>query len=136
MKLKIVEELTVSLPTPDDFTIPRNLQSFTKAVNVDVQKFDQLWAKDEDYYIPPNSKVNTISDRYERFIEWMNERDPNEKIEMPYAIVTNRGTVDFSNGRHRFSVLRDYGLKVIPIAMDKSENEKWIKNAERFGVVV
>lgn len=135
MKFRIAENLTAPLPTPDDFIMPQNLQRYCKAVNVNVKKFDELWAKEEDYYIAPNGTTNTIGDRYERFIEWMNERNPEEKIEMPYAIVTDRGKADFSNGRHRFAVLRDNGLKIIPIAMDTSEHERWIKNAEKFGVL-
>jgi hypothetical protein len=136
MKFVIVESvLSAPLPTPADFVMPKNLQRYCQVVNVDVKKFNELWAKDEDYYLAPDNQINRIGNRYEQFIEWMNERKPEEKIEMPNAVVTDRGVASFGNGRHRFAVLRDNGLKVIPIAMDKEENGRWIKNAEKFGVI-
>ncbi|OGM10520.1 hypothetical protein A2Z67_02870 [Candidatus Woesebacteria bacterium RBG_13_36_22] len=92
----------------------------SRAVLVDVDKFDKEWSKDEDFYIGPGGTGAKISDRYERFNEFLKT---GELIEMPEVssrpLTLGTGSlVGFTNGRHRFAVLRDLGFKVIPLSVD------------------
>jgi hypothetical protein len=99
-----------------------------KKVFVDVDKFDSLWKKDKDFYIGKNG-VGGIKGRYERFQDFIKNHN---KIEMSDVSITKDGAVSFRNGRHRFAVLRDMGMKEIPVAMHKD----YIKYASQYGVLV
>lgn len=56
-------------------------------------------------------------------------------------MVTVDGIPGFSNGRHRFAVLRDCGRKTIPVAaeevakIDITQVAELIENASRHGLV-
>jgi len=97
---------------------------------VDTNKFDQEWKKDEGFYIGLGG-VASISNRYQRFGEFLRT---GQEIEMPQVSLrfnpSRRSQVGFINGRHRFAVLRDAGLKSIPVSISKKEADKF---AELFG---
>jgi len=99
-------------------------------VNIDVKKFDNLWKQDKDFYIGPNGTGAAITkpiNRYERFKTFLKDGEP---IEAPVAAINLYG-VGFVNGRHRFAVLRDMGVKTIPLTL----NDKSIKNAREMGLL-
>ncbi len=63
----------------------------------------------------------TIGNRYENFKEFLKTGDPVEMPEVssrpPAWPGVERSLVGFTNGRHRFAVLRDMGLKRIPVSI-------------------
>jgi hypothetical protein len=109
------------------FTLSRQSQrSGEKMVNVDVQKIDQSWKKDHEFYIGPNGE-NGIRNRYGNFGEFM--KNTKDAIEVSEIGVGENGQVYFTNGRHRFAYMRDSGAKTLPVAM----NDESIELAKKFG---
>lgn len=98
-----------------------------KLIWVDVSKFDKAWAKDltqkKDFYLPPNSRVNAIGDRKERFGEFLQS---NSAIHASTVSVRN-GIISFADGRHRYAYMRDSGAKKVPIFFLKTSDFEWIK---------
>ena len=91
----------------------QNLQ-FIMPLEIDVEKFDKAWSKDP-YYIPPKSRMG--SQRKKQFLEFLKTNTP---IILPEIRLID-GVPDFINGKHRFSVLRDLGLKRIPVVVDQTQ---------------
>lgn len=97
-------------------------------VLADVNKLDRAWSQDRGFYIPPGGGGAEIGGRREDFRAFQRGGKP---IEMPRVTVGRDGSVSFIDGRHRTSELRDQGVKVIPVTVDRSE----AKRAQRaFGV--
>ncbi len=100
-------------------------------VSVDVEKIDKLFQKNEDVYITPGGKKGTISNRYQGVIDYLKTgRD----IDATQANLFERnGELVFSiiDGRHRFSVMRDMGMKKIKLAM----NPKSIELAKKYNLI-
>ena len=92
----------------------QNLQ-FVLPLEIDVEKFDKAWSQDKVYYIPPKSRIN--SQRKKQFLEFLKTNTP---IILPEIRLID-GVPDFINGRHRFSVLRDLGLKRMPVMVDQTQ---------------
>jgi hypothetical protein len=110
-----------------EFTLsPQSQRSGEKMVTVNVQKIDQSWAKDHEYYIGTNG-TGGIRNRYGNFGEFM--KTTSEAIQVSELNVDSSGQVTFTNGRHRFAYMRDQGAKVMPVAM----NDESIENAKKFG---
>ena len=112
-----------------------------KLVKVKVNKFDKEWSKERDFYISKGGGGNAIGNRYKMFKEilekpederkkWLQE-SPNGNIIASSVEIDDTGRVHFSNGRHRYAVLRDLGMKQIPVAMTSNS----IKNAKKFGYI-
>ena len=93
-------------------------------MTVDIQKVNDSWAKDKDMYIGPGGTGNAIRNRYERFIGFLHGGEPIEMPQISWGEWSKN--IQFTNGRHRFSVLRDMGLKKIP-AMIPKKQEKLFK---------
>ena len=99
-------------------------------VEIDVEKFNELFKKDGNSYIEPEGG-NGIGKRYTGVKEYLKTGRPidaslvyvNDFCVMPRASI--------SDGRHRFAVFRDMGIKKLPVAMD----EESIKNAKKFGLI-
>jgi len=100
---------------PDDVLVPINLEAF-----------DQAWAKETGFHLPPTGE-NRIRGRYERAAEFVTSGQP---MEAPRVTVTRDGRVGFSDGRHRTAVLRDQGVRELPMAMTPES----AANAERLGL--
>ena len=113
-----------------EWTMPeRARRSGDKVVWVDVEAFDRLWKKDPEMYVAPGG-VGGIKGRYERFGKFL---ETGESVIMSEVGVSPRtGTIEFTNGRHRFAYLRDHGVKTIPISMDKS----MMKLAKKTEIIV
>ncbi len=94
-------------------------------VIIDVAKWDEDFSKTKSFYIGPGgSGNNAIGDRYKRFGEFIAK---NDTIEAPEVSVHPDGRVDFTNGRHRYSWLRDHGVTHMPVAMER-ESLVYAKN--------
>ena len=96
---------------------------------VDADKFDEGFKRNKSQYIGKGGTGNTISDRYEKVHEFL-KTAPSMKV--GDAHVRENGLVDFGDGRHRFSYLRDQGLKHIPISLSKEA----ARNAKKNGYLI
>ena len=99
-------------------------------VPIDPKKFDPVWKKDQGFYVGPGGSDNAIAGRYKRFEKWLVDH-PTTPIEAP--IVSWNEYTDcpsFSDGRHRFAVLRDQGVDKIYIAVPKKQVEIFKKFAD------
>jgi hypothetical protein len=109
---------TLDLPDGRSISVqmaPMDIQGGRVLVNVDVAAFDAAFAKDQGFYIPPNGVENRIGNRYETFQDYLTK---NDSMRPSYAFVGEDGRVGFTDGRHRWSVLRDMGVKNIPVMMN------------------
>jgi hypothetical protein len=92
-------------------------------VVVDVMTFNSAWARDDDYYVGPGGHGSKSAQpaRYRRFGEWLQSTGGRTPIEMPevsLGVKWKSGVPQFTNGRHRFAVLRDMGYETVPISVD------------------
>ncbi len=112
-----------------EFKLPdRVKQAGDKLVDIKVIKLDDYWATtDEDYYVDENGAGGNKY-KYNKFLDFLKEGIP---IEAAEVTISERGKVSFINGRHRFAVLRDLGIKMMPIALD----DKSIENAKKFNLL-
>jgi hypothetical protein len=119
----------VSLPqsdTPIPFKLSLSSQRHQDTlVDILVQPFNHAWSKDTEFYIGTGG-TQGIGKRYQGFGEFLKT---GETVEASEAYVDEKGRVTFSNGRHRFSYLRDQGATTIPVAMSPDA----IANARKFG---
>ncbi len=113
-------------------TMPQRAEVIGNAmVKVDVDKFDRMWKKSDpggNFYISPGGTGAAIKGRYPRFIEFVKS---SQSYEVPEVHVGSDGKIGFTNGRHRFSVLRDQGHKILPVAM----NPEAVENAKKYGLI-
>lgn len=87
-------------------------------VLADVDKMDSGWKKDGDFYVAPGKEDKRgARERMESFVA------TGQPIEVPEVFHKHddQTAVGFINGRHRFSVLRDRGVNVIPVAVSKKQ---------------
>jgi hypothetical protein len=109
-------------------------------VSVDSKALDANWQRNSGSYIGAaddgilsfgkDAAGNIVRDangkpikksRKEWFKDWL-EQNPNTPIETPIIGVDSKGIVDFTNGRHRTSVLiNDLDAKSIIVTVDKAE---------------
>ena len=103
-------------------------QQNKKIVFVNTDKFDDIYAKDTNYYIERNEHGNDFIhvDRYVNSGLPINaplvQIEENEEGE-PVAL--------FYDGRHRYCIMRDMGAKSIPIAL----NDRSIEIAQKHGII-
>ena len=89
-------------------------------IYVDTDKLDHDWSKEPDFYIKRGGP-SAISDRRERFEKWLKD-NPNTPIEAPFVGWNEyKGSVGFTDGRHRFSVLRDLGYPTVGVTIARSD---------------
>jgi len=84
-----------------------------KLIVVDTKAFDNAFKKDTDFYIGRGGEGG-VKGRYEGFQKFIKK---GTKIEASEVVVTDEGRVVFVNGRHRWAVERDIGMKEISVAM-------------------
>ena len=87
---------------------------------IDVDKFDQSWAQDE-LYVSPGGEGG-MKRRYAGFGQGL--ATANEPVQMPEVGLGHRGEIVFTNGRHRYSWLRDHGAASIPVLVDPAQAEE------------
>jgi hypothetical protein len=91
-------------------------------IMTNVAKFDKAWSQDMDMYITPGGGGNAINIRYPRFVHFLTLGQPVIMSEVSVAV---SDTPHFTNGRHRYSVLRDQGWKKIPMCVDPESAPKF-----------
>lgn len=98
------------------------------AVLVDVAKIDKAWSSDKDMYIGPGGTGNNIKTRYPDFQQWLKD-NPETPIIMPNLGWSEYNeNITFGNGRHRFSVLRDMGVKKIWVTVPTEQLKLFKEN--------
>lgn len=95
-----------------------------------IEKFDADWEFQEPAYYIEIDGVNSPN-KYRRFQEWL-EDNPDTPIEMPEVCLwlnplTGVWGPSFVNGRHRYAVLRDAGVEVMPFAVDADTARRFKK---------
>ena len=107
---------------------------------LDVDKFDKQWKNSDErneMYIGKGGTGNTIGNRYEQFGKWLHtddrrwKRNPEEPIEVSEISVNEDGSINFLNGRHRYSWLRDND-KPVWAGIEKEQ----FANALKHGLIV
>ena len=131
-KVEPKAELVSKTVTVDDREIPITMnktdeRSGYSLVDVNVDAFEENFAKDKDFYVGPEGEGG-IGKRYAIFTEFAKTAP---SIEAPSVGVDENGRVMFDNGRHRYAYFRDKGLKTIPMSMSPES----LANAKKFGYV-
>lgn len=126
-KYQITPESTEIADIISRITVPAVLPN-AQLINLIVAKFDPKFAEDTDSYIGKGGTGAVIGDRYNKFKTYL---ETDKSIEAPEIRVTDNGSVTFMNGRNRYAVLRDMGIKNIPVVM----NSESLVNARKFGYI-
>lgn len=79
------------------------------AVWIDVRAFDQAWRETDQYVVPGGA--NGQDQRYARAGVWLTSKGFSDML----VVSADDHTVGFTDGRHRFSWLRDQGVEAMPI---------------------
>lgn len=91
-----------------------------ETVWVDVKRLDTAFQRDKGFAIGPGGK-GAVGGRIPAFKAWLRKFVPQgARIEQPQITVDDDGGVSFTEGRHRFAVLRDLGLVRIPVSVATS----------------
>lgn len=116
------------MKTSDPRLAPRRFKPHThhQMVWVKTSPFDKEWARDSEYYIPP-----APLEVYFRVRSIFN--NPRRLLEVSLVAVTLDRGVSFVDGRHRFAMLRDFGMSPIPVCMLSGED---FRNAEALGRLI
>ena len=99
-----------------------------KVAYVDPAKVDALWSRDKLYV--GKGGTGGMADRYKGAKSLIDGLKPGQDFKAP-AVSIGAGRVSFDDGRHRFAVMRDEGLREVPVSM----NEASLENARRLGLV-
>ena len=95
-------------------------------VGVNIEKFDPIYKKDF-FYLPDNYHDSSCDDI-------MTFISSGENIESPYMHLSEKnGQLQISciDGRHRYRVLKNMGMKIMPVTM--SQNSKRL--AQKYGLI-
>ncbi|HVJ26392.1 MAG TPA: minor capsid protein, partial [Vicinamibacterales bacterium] len=104
------------------FTSHPNEQRHETTVMVDAAALERAWQLDDGYYIPPGGGGAGIDGRREAFEEFLKKEKPVQASRVNYDPKTGRAA--FTDGRHRFSVLRDKGIDRVAITIPKNSVRK------------
>src|SRR5690606_37800212 len=100
----------------NNLTTDLRFKKGTVLTNVDVQLSDEAFKRAEGFYIGKDDKG--IGNRKERVMEYIKSGElkyaPEPSI---YLTPDNKPRLSFGDGRHRFAVLRDLGVKTINISI-------------------
>lgn len=118
----------------EDFTARQNALTFTphaasagmRTIMVDPAKLDEAWKK-QDTYIPAGGGGAEMAGKRNSFQEFLATR---KAIESSKSFINKDGSVDFEDGRHRFSVLRDRGVSRVGMTVPEDQAEEFQR---RFG---
>jgi hypothetical protein len=95
---------------------------------ISVSKLDAAWRRDRGNYLATGGgEVDGIHFRYKRFGIWLYHAQV--KIWMPHIGADGR-CVSFTDGRHRFTWLRDRGVVALPVSVAPCE---FFSMARRYG---
>ena len=104
-----------------------NQRADETTIMVDASKLDAAWKTGAGslYIDQGGGGTSTIIGRREGVERFLESGKP---IEASRIVVDQNGTVDFIDGRHRFSVLRDRGVKEMAVTLSKDD----VVRAEHF----
>ena len=88
-----------------------------ETVLVNVERLNEAWSRNEGFFIPRGGGGAEIGGRREGVGRFLDQGRP---IDMSQIHVSRSGEVSFSDGRHRFSVLRDRGMTHVPVSISGS----------------
>jgi hypothetical protein len=89
-------------------------------VMIDVDELERAWRLDSGFHLPSESQGQSeILGRRERFREFLNENEKINASRVQIDPITNM--ISFSDGRHRFAVLRDLGVERLPVAVEPDD---------------
>ena len=102
-----------------------------KLVNVDVEKLDKLMKENGEYYVGYKAQGGSIEkyEGFKKFLHTKNDIYPS-KIRL-IKNVHNEYIPIMVDGRHRFAVLRDMGIKTLPVAI----NAESVEYAREAGLI-
>lgn len=101
----------------------RSRRSEMSIIEVDVSKIDKSWSREENFYIPKGGGGAEIKGRREDFRNFFARKD-RPPIEASAVYMGKDGNISFMDGRHRFSVLRDRGVKKVAVEVYRHQVEK------------
>lgn len=111
------------------FTKPARAKS-DAMVLIDINKVENAFKDLKNAHIGAGGTENAIGNRYAKFQQWL-KKNPNTPIETPEMNIPDNGEpISFTNGRHRFSVLRDMGKDKMWASVPADKAEEFEK---RFG---
>lgn len=111
----------------------RPFEDREELVSIDIPAFEKAWSGawlEKDMLIPPGGGGAEINGRREGFRQWLKD-NPGKAIETPEISVNERGEPSFTNGRHRYSVIRDGGEASMGVSM----SPKSVENARKAGLL-
>jgi hypothetical protein len=98
----------------------RAIDSGMRTVWVDVKALDAGFQKDAGFAIAPGG-AGAIPGRLAGFRAFLKKaKASGTPIEQPEVTVAADGAVSFTNGRHRFAVLRDLGVRILPVSVARA----------------
>jgi hypothetical protein len=105
-----------SQPIARDLQWVRQFKRGDKIVWIDVDELDRSWRTDSSLYVGNGGRSPDITSaaKYEKFGRWIVDHD---EIRMPHIALDEHGNVSFTDGRHRFAWLRDYGVQSLPVTV-------------------
>ena len=112
-----------------EFVTHPNAQNDEVLVRVDPAKLDPAWQANRPFYIPPGGGGAEIPGRRPDFERFLGTGKP---IESPRVSLNPDGSLEFIDGRHRFSVLRDDGANRIGVMVPADQAEAFRR---QFGAV-
>ncbi|RYD61790.1 MAG: hypothetical protein EOP83_16185 [Verrucomicrobiaceae bacterium] len=118
MKMREIMRLVEGRSIEIDWVPPRRGPGYA-VVWVDVKKIDASWSRDY-VYVGPGGEGGT-GRRYAGFGKWLETRDV--PVEMSELGIGGHGWIVFTNGRHRFSWMRDHGVRALPVLVPEDEVE-------------
>jgi len=119
----------ISIPSLSQFILRPTDKSYCKLVNINVDEFDRLFQNNKDQYIGKSGTLNAVKGRYQGFLDFLRE---GKQIEAPTINFNEEfNQIEFTNGRHRYSVLRDMGMKIMPVSIDINN----IEIAKKSGIL-
>ena len=99
--------------------VPADRAKNDVTIETDVWSLEKSWALEPEFYVGMGGR-GEIAGRAEKFKEFLKTGQP---IEQPEISLNADGRPRFINGSHRFAVLRDLGLKVIPVSVPTARAE-------------
>ena len=95
-----------------------NARPHEATVMVDTDALDAAWRRDKGFHIAPGEEG--IGGRRKGFQEWR-AKNPDAPIQASRVTYTDDGRAAFTDGRHRFSELRDAGVKRVAITVPRAD---------------
>jgi hypothetical protein len=99
----------------------------TTTVVVDVERLNAELRKDVGFHVGPGGVGPSAKPgAYQGFREFLDRaRKQGIAIEQARIVLDAEGRPSIDNGRHRFAVLRDLGVKAIPVSVPRSQAAKF-----------